>query len=130
HLAPWAERLIHVFASYSEDSPSGTGAHIIVQATLPGKGFEKSGFFGLYDRGRYFTVTGHVTPAPAPIMARQRSVEDLYLVKDVLIAALARYGERYSVLFAGRWQEGPNIAKVSYGARAALASGVVLHREV
>src|SRR5262245_49758756 len=59
-IATWAEHLIRLFASYSEISLTGTGVHVIVQASLPGKGYEKSGYFGLYDRGRYFTMTGRV----------------------------------------------------------------------
>ena len=50
-------------------------------------------------------MTGEVLHTPAPLMERQRSVEALYTAKDVLIAALQQYGERYGLLFAGRWEE-------------------------
>lgn len=47
------------FSSYTERSPSDTGVHIIVKAKLPGGG-RKKGPIEIYDRTRYFTVTGHV----------------------------------------------------------------------
>lgn len=47
------------FSSYTERSPSDTGIHIIVKAKLPGGG-RKKGPIEIYDRTRYFTITGHV----------------------------------------------------------------------
>lgn len=47
------------FSSYTERSPSDIGVHIIVKAKLPGGG-RKKGPIEIYDRTRYFTVTGHV----------------------------------------------------------------------
>lgn len=53
------ETILRRFGSYAELSPSGRGHHIIVKAKLPGGG-RKKGSIEVYDRARYFTVTGHV----------------------------------------------------------------------
>jgi primase-polymerase (primpol)-like protein len=44
---------------YCEASVTGTGVHVIVRASLGDLGGKKRGFIEIYDRGRYFTVTGH-----------------------------------------------------------------------
>ncbi|MCH8043047.1 MAG: hypothetical protein IID44_04950 [Planctomycetes bacterium] len=49
--------IIERLGSYSEVSPSGTGVKIFVKGSLAKCG--KAGDFEAYDRGRYFTVTGH-----------------------------------------------------------------------
>src|SRR5919107_1680161 len=51
----WAQEVIEELDSYTEISPSGTGVHILVRATLPA-GRNRKGRFEAYDRGRYFTV--------------------------------------------------------------------------
>lgn len=56
-ILPWAQEIISSFDSYTEVSPSGTGVHIIVKGRLPGRG-KKIGDIEIYDKGRYFTVTG------------------------------------------------------------------------
>ena len=56
-LDPGAERLLRLLPSYAEVSPSGTGVKVIGRGRLPGGG-RKAGGVELYDRGRYFTVTG------------------------------------------------------------------------
>jgi RecA-family ATPase len=58
-LEPWAEGLVVQATSlglYVEISPSGTGLHLIGRGTW-GKG-RRSGPIEVYDRERYFTVTG------------------------------------------------------------------------
>ena len=35
-IDPWARKIVAAFDSYTEASPSGTGLHIFVKATLPG----------------------------------------------------------------------------------------------
>lgn len=81
----WAQRLIERFASYTELSPSATGVHIIVKATLPGPGKKRNrpdgvGALECYDRGRYFTFSGIPLPdAPVTIEARQDAVNDVYM---------------------------------------------------
>jgi putative DNA primase/helicase len=60
-LAPWALEIIARLNGYAELSPTGTGVHIYVRATLPGDGLNRlleGHKVEMYDRGRYFTVTG------------------------------------------------------------------------
>ena len=56
---PWATAIISHFNSYTEASPSGTGAHIFLKGKLPGGGHKK-GNVEIYSSGRYLTVTGRV----------------------------------------------------------------------
>jgi putative DNA primase/helicase len=73
----WAWDIMKSLDSYTELSPSGTGAHIIVRAQLTGTHHRREGV-ELYDRGRYFTMTGHhVAGTPTTIEARQREVNAL-----------------------------------------------------
>ena len=48
---------------YAELSVTGTGVHVIVRASLGDLGGKKSTFVEVYDRARYFTMTGHRLPA-------------------------------------------------------------------
>lgn len=52
--------LIEALNSYAEYSPSGTGAHAIVRATLPAGAVHKRKGIECYEAGRYFTVTGRL----------------------------------------------------------------------
>jgi len=69
--------------SYSEFSPSGTGAHILVNATLPGGGIKKP-FPGckaveVKSDGFYFTFTGrHLSKTPHTVEDRQEHITKLY----------------------------------------------------
>jgi primase-polymerase (primpol)-like protein len=71
-----AQVILEQLASYSEISPSGRGAHVILKGTLPpgrnrrtfpcGLGFEA------YGRLRFFTITGaHLAGIPTKIEDRQ-----------------------------------------------------------
>lgn len=67
--------------SCTEISPSTTGLHIIVEAALPGGKGRKSVRHGIemYDRGRFFTITGHQLNGTATaIIPRQAELDDLY----------------------------------------------------
>jgi len=85
-IAPWAQEEIDRLDSYTEISPSGNGLHVLVHAVLPGTG-HKVGLVGtqyadgaaieIYDRGRYFTVTGHRVGAVAEPQERQGAVDAL-----------------------------------------------------
>ena len=57
-LSPVVGACINRLDTYGEISPSGEGVKLIVQGALP-KGRRASGNVEMYDRGRYFTVTGH-----------------------------------------------------------------------
>jgi putative DNA primase/helicase len=73
-IEPWAWTIIEELDSYTEVSPSGTGVHIVVRATLP-EGRNRKGRFEAYDRGRYFTVTGkHLAGTPQAIEGRQEEL--------------------------------------------------------
>ncbi|MGI9297786.1 MAG: hypothetical protein ACR2QC_07800 [Gammaproteobacteria bacterium] len=56
-LATWADLLVRQIDSFTEISPSGRGIHIILRGSLPGRSRRK-GQIEIYDRERYFTVTG------------------------------------------------------------------------
>src|SRR5215208_6283061 len=77
-VAPWAQKIVDALDSYTEVSPSGTGLHIFVKATLPGQNNRK-GPVEMYESRRYFTITGeHLDGTPAEIQERQEVLERLY----------------------------------------------------
>ncbi|TKX58580.1 hypothetical protein EXE44_06960 [Halorubrum sp. SS7] len=66
----WAAELLDTLDSYSEVSPSGTGYHVIVRGERP-EGRNRAGNLEVYDRSRFFTVTGaHVPATPESVTAR------------------------------------------------------------
>ncbi len=101
--------------SYSEYSPSGTGAHILMLGTLRSRKGIKLPFMGakaveLYDSGRYLTFTGrHLPKTPNAVLERDNAVNELY---DRVLASKAKSPgltvcisvseeERLSLLMAG-----------------------------
>src|SRR5215204_4079334 len=73
-IEPWARIIIEELDSYTEISPSGTGVHVLVRATLP-ESRNRKGRFETYDRDRYFTVTGkHLAGTPRTIEGRQEEL--------------------------------------------------------
>ncbi len=87
-IDPWAKTVLDAISGFAEASPSGTGVHVIVRATLPGKGHKRrvtaagaqpDAAIEIYDRGRYFTVTGRrLAEYPTGIESRQDAVTALY----------------------------------------------------
>jgi putative DNA primase/helicase len=76
-VTSWASDIVKSLNSYTELSPSGTGLHVIVRATLTGPHHRKDGV-EIYDRKRFFTVTGmHVEGTPSTIEDRQGEVDEL-----------------------------------------------------
>lgn len=66
-VEPWARQIVSELASYAEVSPSGTGIKAFVRGELP-LGRKRTGSIELYDRGRFFTTTGHrLEDAPTEI---------------------------------------------------------------
>lgn len=67
-------------ASYTEESPSGNGYHVIIRAKKPEKKpRSKKGGFECYDKKRYFTFTGkHVPQTPLTVEERQVEFDQLY----------------------------------------------------
>ena len=61
-IKPWAQEIVDLFPrAYSELSPSGKGLHLIVRGVKPRTNCKKAiadGAVEIYDRGRYFTMTG------------------------------------------------------------------------
>ncbi|MBM3266311.1 MAG: hypothetical protein FJZ01_01570 [Candidatus Sericytochromatia bacterium] len=84
-LAPEAMEIVRRCNSYCEVSPSGEGVKLFLRATKPGTRAKKTapapgiGAIEIYDRSRYFTVTGrHLPGTPTTIEARQTELEALY----------------------------------------------------
>ncbi|MEO0070008.1 MAG: hypothetical protein ABIK18_04350, partial [candidate division WOR-3 bacterium] len=78
-----AQELLLYFDSYAETSPSGQGIHLWLKGKLPPGGHRRTFPCGLgiefYDRGRFFTVTGHHLPdTPTIIADRQAELEALH----------------------------------------------------
>ena len=77
-IEPWAKAIVDRLDSYTEWSPSGIGLHILVRGKLPGGGNRK-GQIEMYNRNRYFTVTGaHLDGTPSTIESRQAELEALH----------------------------------------------------
>lgn len=80
-LEPWANEIVQKLGSYTEVSPSGTGLHVIVQATLP-PGRRRKGRIEMYDSGRYFAMTGVVVAgAASEVEERQAALEAMHLAE-------------------------------------------------
>ena len=68
---------IRAINSYTEYSPSGTGLKTLVRGTLPAGGHH-SERVGVFDRSRYFCITGHVLYEISPaIESRQAELDEL-----------------------------------------------------
>lgn len=61
-IEPWAMEIVRKLNGYTEISVSGTGVHVIVRGELP-KGRRRKGPIEVYDRDRFFVVTGKVLHA-------------------------------------------------------------------
>ena len=75
----WAREVVERLDSYTEVSPSGTGLHVFIRGSIP-KGGPKRLPDGrsveVYDRGRFFTVTGrHLPGTPGTIEERQEVLD-------------------------------------------------------
>jgi primase-polymerase (primpol)-like protein len=77
NVEPWAARVVRAFNSYTEISVSGHGLHIICRGSIPdGKGHRR-GQAEMYDRGRYFTVTGRAYGELRPLREAQAEIDRL-----------------------------------------------------
>ena len=56
-IEPWAQAIMDHVQSYAEESPSGTGVHILCRGSLP-PGRRRKGNIEVYADGRFFTITG------------------------------------------------------------------------
>jgi putative DNA primase/helicase len=75
--APWAAAIVAELDSYTELSPSGRGLHVIVRGELRAGG-NRRGPVEMYDRGRYFTVTGRVYAGRGTIRNRQAELDAVH----------------------------------------------------
>lgn len=79
-IEDWAWKIIRFLNSYTEISPSGTGVKIFMTGSLPddarqGKVYKVE----IYDRGRYFAVTGlHLESTPDTIEPREDALRVLH----------------------------------------------------
>lgn len=60
-LAEWAAAIVKRLDTYTEISPSGTGVKLWALGALPAQG-RKRGDVEMYDRARFFTMTGRQLP--------------------------------------------------------------------
>ena len=76
----YAKHLMNLVDAYTEVSPSGTGIHIIGLATIPKSIKTRLNGIGveIYDRARYFTITGEmVEGCTTDIVSVQHIVDDV-----------------------------------------------------
>lgn len=114
-FTPESKEIVIGLDSYTEYSPSGTGAHILMIGSLRGRKGLKLPFPGtkateLYDQDRYLTFTGRYIPkTPASIMEREDALNSLYdrvaATKHQKTGLIVRVSlseeERYTKLMAG-----------------------------
>ena len=83
-LKPWADEIVRTLAGgYMEISPSGHGVKVWVKGKLPGAGkrveLSNSERIELYDRGRFFAVTGRLYGRPVEVIGdHQAEIGRLY----------------------------------------------------
>lgn len=79
-LSELAEEILATLQTYAEFSPSGTGIHIFVKASLPAAGRRRDALgIEIYQQNRFFTVTGNpVADMPPTIEERADLVATLY----------------------------------------------------
>lgn len=125
HPAQWAQGFVERFSdTYSEESPSGKGLKFWVRAVPPRCGkwlvWSGAGKLEVYDRDRYFTVTGLCGGAERPITDHQADLELLVAQLDTndkakprqrvsVAGAAIRQGDRHNTLvsLAGTmWRRG------------------------
>lgn len=77
HIDPEAQAIIDKMDSYTEVSQSGHGIHIIVRAKKPGGRCRKDNV-EVYEKGRYFALTGNLWQDRGVIEDRQAELDTLY----------------------------------------------------
>lgn len=77
-IEPWALEIVEGLDSYTEVSPSESGLKVFVRGELP-PGRRRKGKIELYDRGRFFTTTGHrLLRVPSSVRDRQEELAALH----------------------------------------------------
>ena len=81
-IEDWALELILSCQTYGEVSPSGSGVKLFLQGQMPGERHKTSyqtGAVEIYDRKRFFTVTGqHLTQTPRTLASNDSAIQQLY----------------------------------------------------
>lgn len=79
-VKPDSAKILDALDSYTEESPTATGFKCIARGKKPGdRCKETRRDVEIYDRGRFFTVTGrHKSGCPDTIEDRQAEIEQLY----------------------------------------------------
>ena len=76
-LEAWANDIISDIDSYTEVSPSGTGVHILAKGELE-RG-ARSGNIEMYNKGRFFTVTGVIVSGASKLLnQRKKPIQQLF----------------------------------------------------
>lgn len=75
-IDPWAAQIITDLRTYTEVSPSETGAKLVAKGSKPGPRC-RTGQFEMYSERRFFTVTGH-TLNDAGVEDREAELAALY----------------------------------------------------
>jgi hypothetical protein len=75
-LEPRAAAIVERLDSYTEMSPSGRGVHVLVKAELNGSR-SRGGGLEIYDKSRFFTVSGQRVGTRATVEARQAQLDAL-----------------------------------------------------
>jgi putative DNA primase/helicase len=149
-IEAWAIEILGETRSYTEVSPSGTGLHVFLRGRLPA-GARKRGPVEIYDRGRYFTVTGQrleelpadirepVVPllelhaklfptgepsATEPVVANLSSVLTTHDLDDQILLERARAatnGAKFSALWTGDVTGYPSSSEADLALCAELA---------
>lgn len=82
----WAMEIVAELGSYTEVSPSGTGLHVFVEGEVPRggpKALSNGHAVEVYDRDRFFTVTGrHLRGTPRKVEDRQVALDELLPTED------------------------------------------------
>ncbi len=132
-VEPWALEIVEELDSYTEISPSGTGLHILVRGTLPSDG-NRNGKVEMYDRGRFFTVTGRRLVGTSHLIEeRQAQVEALHVrlfppcqqaspATDESSAPANDLSDEEVLRRAGSARSGERFARLWTGDRAGYAS--------
>jgi len=80
-MSDWALDILAEFDSYAEFSPSGHGVKIFTRGTLPGgrgrRANVETGCVEIYQRGRYFTVTGNAIQVGQTVKTCDDALADL-----------------------------------------------------
>lgn len=110
NLSQPVDEIVQQVASYTELSPSGHGIHIIAKGSVTGPN-KRLGLIEMYDRNRFFTVTGeHYKSSPREITAPE-GIDALCRTENPAANPDSRRAEedaKYTTLFRGDYSGYPS----------------------